>query len=88
MRIVLLIGFFCRSRRVGRRRQTVTVEVMPLVGGHLQLPKVRLSRYIPAVSSESASASASVVAAGGQGTVALTDCLSFYFYDAVNLRFN
>lgn len=29
-------------------KTTLTVEVMPLVGGHLQLPKVRISKYIPA----------------------------------------
>ena len=29
-------------------RQTILVEVMPLVGGHLALPTVRLSKYIPA----------------------------------------
>lgn len=28
------------------QRQTINVEVMPLVGGHLALPKVRLSKYI------------------------------------------
>ena len=27
-------------------KQTVAVEVMPLVGGHLRLPKVRVSRYV------------------------------------------
>ena len=27
-------------------KQTLIVEVMPLVGGHLALPKVRLSKYI------------------------------------------
>ncbi len=26
-------------------RQTIVVEVMPLVGGHLRLPKVRVSKY-------------------------------------------
>ena len=30
------------------KKQTVVVEVMALVGGHLPLPKVRLSKYIPA----------------------------------------
>ena len=30
------------------RKQTVVVEVMALVGGHLPLPKVKLSKYIPA----------------------------------------
>ena len=30
------------------RKQTVVVEVMALVGGHLLLPKVKLSKYIPA----------------------------------------
>ena len=29
-------------------RQSILVEVMPLVGGHLALPTVRLSKYIPA----------------------------------------
>ena len=29
-------------------KQTLVVEVMPLVGGHLRLPKVRISKYIPA----------------------------------------
>eukprot|EP00095_Tigriopus_kingsejongensis_P002820 maker-scaffold80_size398941-snap-gene-1.10 protein:Tk02820 transcript:maker-scaffold80_size398941-snap-gene-1.10-mRNA-1 annotation:"trafficking protein particle complex subunit 10-like" len=28
------------------RTQTISVEVMPLVGGHLALPKVRLSKYL------------------------------------------
>ena len=27
-------------------KQTVAVEVMPLVGGHLRLPKVRVSKYV------------------------------------------
>ena len=30
------------------KKQTVVVEVMALVGGHLALPKVKLSKYIPA----------------------------------------
>ena len=30
------------------KKQTMVVEVMPLVGGHLALPRVRLSKYIPA----------------------------------------
>ena len=30
------------------KKQTVVVEVMALVGGHLPLPKVKLSKYIPA----------------------------------------
>ena len=29
------------------KKQTLLVEVMPLTGGHLALPKVRLSKYIP-----------------------------------------
>ena len=29
-------------------KQTLVVEVMPLVGGHLRLPKVRISKYIAA----------------------------------------
>jgi hypothetical protein len=32
-------------------KQTLLVEVMPLTGGHLALPKVRLSKYIPPTSS-------------------------------------
>ena len=32
----------------GSKKQTMAVEVMPLVGGHLQLPRVRLSKYIQA----------------------------------------
>lgn len=32
-------------------RQSILVEVMPLVGGHLALPTVRLSKYIPAETS-------------------------------------
>ena len=32
----------------GSKKQTLVVEVMPLVGGHLALPRVRLSKYIPA----------------------------------------
>ena len=31
-----------------RRRQHVTLDVMPLMGGFLPLPSVRLSKYIPA----------------------------------------
>jgi hypothetical protein len=31
-----------------RRRQNVTLDVMPLLGGFLPLPSVRLSKYIPA----------------------------------------
>lgn len=30
---------------------TITVEVMPLLGGHLVLPKVRISKYIPSSAS-------------------------------------
>ena len=30
------------------KKQTVVVEVMALVGGHLLLPKVKLSKYLPA----------------------------------------
>ena len=40
-------------------KQTVAVEVMPLVGGHLRLPKVRVSRYV-----EGARASAANMNAG------------------------
>ena len=29
------------------KKQIIVVEVMPLVGGHLSLPKIRLSKYIP-----------------------------------------
>ena len=29
-------------------RQNIIVDVMPLTGGHLPLPTVRLSKYIPA----------------------------------------
>jgi hypothetical protein len=32
------------------KKQTLFVEVMPLLGGHLALPRVRLSKYIPAAS--------------------------------------
>lgn len=32
----------------GGVRQTVTMDVMPLTGGFLPLPSVRLSKYIPA----------------------------------------
>jgi len=32
------------------KKQTLVVEVMPLLGGHLALPRVRLSKYIPAAS--------------------------------------
>ena len=28
------------------KKQTLLVEVMPLTGGHLALPKVRVSKYI------------------------------------------
>ena len=40
-------------------KQTVAVEVMPLVGGHLRLPKVRVSKYV-----EGAAAAAAAAAAG------------------------
>ena len=33
---------------LAQTRQTILVEVMPLLGGHLALPAVRLSKYIPA----------------------------------------
>jgi len=36
------------SNEDGGGAQEVRVEVMPLVGGHLRLPKVRISRYISA----------------------------------------
>lgn len=39
----------------GAKKQTMIVEVMPLVGGHLQLPRVRLSKYIQAGNPASAS---------------------------------
>lgn len=29
-------------------KQSVTLDVMPLIGGYLPLPSVRLSKYIPA----------------------------------------
>lgn len=32
----------------GGVRQSVTMDVMPLAGGFLPLPSVRLSKYIPA----------------------------------------
>jgi len=35
-------------------KQNIVVEVMPLVGGHLALPSVRLSKYIPADSKSGA----------------------------------
>ena len=43
---------------------------MPLVGGHLLLPKVRLSRYIPASASAASATSAapSVTAAAAAGS--------------------
>ena len=37
-------------------KQTVAVEVMPLVGGHLRLPKVRVSRYVEGAAAGRASA--------------------------------
>ena len=43
----------------GSKKQTMVVEVMPLVGGHLQLPRVRLSKYIQAGNASVSSASAS-----------------------------
>ncbi|KAF2351209.1 Foie gras liver health family 1 [Trinorchestia longiramus] len=36
------------SVECARRRQNVTLDVMPLLGGFLPLPSVRLSKYIPA----------------------------------------
>jgi hypothetical protein len=42
----------------GSKKQTLIVEVMPLVGGHLQLPRVRLSKYIPATSTVNTSLTA------------------------------
>ena len=38
-------------------KQTVAVEVMPLVGGHLRLPKVRVSKYVEGAGSGRASVS-------------------------------
>ncbi len=37
-------------------KKTLTVEVMPLAGGHLQLPKVRMSKYVPAATLSTADA--------------------------------
>ena len=45
-------------------KQTVAVEVMPLVGGHLRLPKVRLSRYVEGASAAGRKASAANMNAG------------------------
>lgn len=36
----------------GGVRQSVTMDVMPLTGGFLPLPSVRLSKYIPADSKQ------------------------------------
>ena len=38
-------------------KQTFVVEVMPLTGGHLALPKVRLSKYILPKNTPTAAAS-------------------------------
>ncbi|KAK7007280.1 Trafficking protein particle complex subunit 10 [Halocaridina rubra] len=38
----------------GGIRQSVTLDVMPLTGGFLPLPSVRLSKYIPADSKQPA----------------------------------
>ena len=46
----------------GSKKQTMVVEVMPLVGGHLQLPRVRLSKYIQAGNASVSSASTNDVA--------------------------
>ena len=39
------------------KKQTLVVEVMPLTGGHLALPKVRLSKYIPPSTGQSSEGS-------------------------------
>ena len=39
----------------GAARQSVTMDVMPLAGGFLPLPSVRLSKYIPADAKHSTS---------------------------------
>ena len=39
------------------KKQTLVVEVMPLTGGHLALPKVRLSKYIPPAGAQQPEAS-------------------------------
>jgi len=36
-------------------RQSVVIDVMPLVGGYLPLPAIRLSKYIPADSNTGSS---------------------------------
>ena len=41
-------------------KQTVAVEVMPLVGGHLRLPKVRVSKYVEGAAAAADAGRASV----------------------------
>ena len=45
-------------------KQTVAVEVMPLVGGHLRLPKVRVSRYVEGGAAAAGRPSAANINAG------------------------
>ena len=62
------------------KKQTVVVEVMALVGGHLLLPKVKLSKYIPAdhhapvkPSSDNSSVSSKLNSASSQQIVSSTE---------------
>ena len=62
------------------KKQTVVVEVMALVGGHLLLPKVKLSKYIPAEphtsvkrSSENSSVSINLNSASSQQIASSTE---------------
>ena len=53
-------------------KQTVAVEVMPLVGGHLRLPKVRVSKYVEGAAAAAAGRS-SVSSAGKTVRDCVTD---------------
>jgi hypothetical protein len=48
--ILFIMGFICAGviSLVSADKQIVRLDVMPLIGGFLPLPLVRLSKYIPA----------------------------------------
>ena len=57
-------------------KQTVAVEVMPLVGGHLRLPKVRVSKYVEgAAAAVAGRASVNSANAGTYSNKAVSDSM-------------
>lgn len=55
------------------KKQTLLVEVMPLTGGHLALPKVRLSKYIPPAGNQKVE----IPNDASKGKLKIVGCLDF-----------